>query len=335
MQKVNIISCYKDSIRRGLIVAKSVNYVRELTNMPSNYVTPKYLVQQSEMITEEENLDIKILDKYMLKQMGMNGILYVASGSQHAPRLIVLQYLGNPNSKEITAIIGKDFTFDSGGISLKPSKNMELMIGDMAGAASVLGIMKAIGNFKPSKNILALVPVVENMPSGTAYKPGDVITTYSGKTVQIISTDAEGRMILCDAISYAKELGATTIIDIATLTGSCANFLGSINVGFLSNSDKLANEIISCGLKVGENFWRLPHNPEYMEQLKTASADLRNTGTNCGGIVAGLFLKSFAEDINFAHLDIAGPASASSSSGIYDIGATGVPTRTLIEYLIK
>lgn len=173
------------------------------------------------------------------------------------------------------------------------------------------------------------------MPSGNAYKPGDVITTYSSKTVEIISTDAEGRLILCDAISYAKELGASNIIDIATLTGSCANFLGEINIGLLSNSDELAEKIISCGKEVGENFWRLPNNPEYLDQLKTDNADLKNTGTSCGAIVAGLFLQSFAEDVNFAHLDIAGCSNLSTGSDFLENGATGIPTRTLIEYLTK
>lgn len=335
LQKINIISQYKDSINKGLIVGNSVNYVRQLVNLPSNYITPKYIAQQAENIAKEENLDVKIIDKYMLEQMGMNSILYVGKGSVQSPRLIILQYFGDINNKEITAIVGKGVTFDSGGISLKPGKGMESMISDMAGAASVLGIMKAIGKLKPKKNIIALAPVVENMPSGNAYKPGDVITTYSSKTVEIISTDAEGRLILCDAISYAKELGASNIIDIATLTGSCANFLGEINIGLLSNSDELAEKIISCGKEVGENFWRLPNNPEYLDQLKTDNADLKNTGTSCGAIVAGLFLQSFAEDVNFAHLDIAGCSNLSTGSDFLENGATGIPTRTLIEYLTK
>lgn len=333
LQKLNIVSQNRDSITKGLIVGSAVNFTRNLVNMPSNYVTPKYLAQQSENLAKEENLDLKIIDKYMLEQLGMNGILSVGKGSIHSPRLIIVQYFGDAESKEITAVVGKGITFDSGGISLKPSKGMEAMVTDMAGAASVLGLMKAVAKLKPKKNIIALIPTAENMPSGNAYKPGDVLTTYSGKTVQVISTDAEGRLILCDAITYAKELGATTIIDIATLTGSCANFLGGINVGMLSNSDSLSKTLIECGNSVGENLWRMPDNEEYMEQLKTDSADMRNSGTNCGAIVAGLFLQSFAEDVNFAHLDIAGCASSSSGSDLYDRGATGIPTRTLIEYL--
>lgn len=335
LQKVNIISQYIDTINQGFIVGLAVNYVRQMVNMPSNYVTPKYIAQQAETLAKEEGLDIKIFDKYMLEQMGMNSILYVGKGSMHSPRLIILQYFGDDSSKEITALVGKGVTFDSGGISLKPGKGMENMVSDMAGAASVLGVMKAVAKLKPKKNIIALVPVVENMPAGNAYKPGDVITTYSSKTVQVISTDAEGRLILCDAISYAKELGATNIIDIATLTGSCANFLGGINVGLLSNSTQLADGIINCGKEVGENFWRLPDNPEYLDQLKTDSADLKNSSASCGAIVAGLFLQSFAEDVNFAHLDIAGCAGSSAGSDFLDAGATGVPTRTLIEYLLK
>ncbi len=335
LQNINIISSYKDSINNGLIVGNAVNYVRQIVNLPSNYVTPKFMAQQAEAIAKDENLDISVIDKYKLEQMGMNSILYVGKGSLHSPRLIVMQYFGDASSKDITALIGKGVTFDSGGITLKPGKGMERMVSDMAGAASVLGVMKVLNRLKPKKNVLALIPVVENMPSGSSYKPGDVITTYSGKTVQVISTDAEGRLILCDAITYAKELGATNIIDIATLTGSCAQFLGGINAGLLSNSDELSKKIINSGTETGENFWRLPHNSEYLEQLKTESADLKNTGTSCGAIVAGLFLQSFAEDVNFAHLDIAGCAGSSSGSDVFDSGATGMPTRTLIHLLMK
>jgi leucyl aminopeptidase len=335
LQKVNIISPNRDTVGKGFIVGSSVNFVRQLVSMPSNYATPKYIAQQAENVAKEGNLDIKVIDKYMLEQMGMNAILSVGKGSMHSPRLIAMQYFGDASSKEITAIVGKGVTFDSGGITLKPGKGMENMVSDMAGAASVLGVMKALSKLKPKKNIIALLPTVENMPSGNAYKPGDVITTYSGKTVQVISTDAEGRLILCDAITYAKELGATNIIDVATLTGSCAQFLGGINVGLLSNSDELAEAIINTGKEVGENFWRLPNNPEYLEQLKSDRADLKNSGTSCGAIVAGLFLQSFAEEVNFAHLDIAGCSGSQNGTDLYDAGATGVPTRTLIELLLK
>ncbi|ERI90109.1 leucyl aminopeptidase family protein [Clostridiales bacterium oral taxon 876 str. F0540] len=335
LQNINIVSSYKNSINNGLIVGNAVNYVRQIVNLPSNYVTPKYIAQQAEAIAKEEELDIEVIDKYKLEQMGMNSILYVGKGSLHSPRLIVMQYFGDSSNKDIIALIGKGVTFDSGGITLKPGKGMENMVSDMAGAASVLGVMKVLNKLKLKKNVLALIPVVENMPSGNAYKPGDVITTYSGKTVQVISTDAEGRLILCDAITYAKELGASKIIDIATLTGSCAQFLGGINAGLLSNSDELAADIIKSGEEVGENFWKLPSNPEYLDQLKTSSADLKNTGTSCGAIVAGLFLQSFAEDVNFAHLDIAGCAGSSTGSDILEAGATGFPTRTLIQLLMK
>ncbi|WP_392486619.1 leucyl aminopeptidase [Haloimpatiens sp. FM7315] len=335
LKNVNIISNCKDSILKGIISGESINFGRELVNLPSNLVTPKYLTQKAQEVAKSSSIDITILDKYMLEKMGMNSITYVGNGSVHEPYLIVLQYLGDPSCKEITALIGKGITFDSGGLCIKPTKNMFAMVSDMAGAASVLSVMKAVTKLKPKKNIIALIPTAENMPSSKAYKPGDVIKSYSGKTIQVISTDAEGRLILCDAITYAKELGATTIIDVATLTGSCANFLGNINIGLFSNSNKLANNIISCGEDVGENFWRLPNNEEYMEKLKTPSADLKNSGNNCGGIVAGMFLKSFAEDVNFAHLDIAGSALNESCTEVYEQGANGKPSRTLIHYLTK
>lgn len=335
LQNINVISKYKESINKGVILGNCINFSRQLVNMPSNIVTPKYLTQQAENISTDEELDIDIIDKYRLKQMGMNSILAVCSGSSHNPRLIVLQYFGNPDNKEIVSLIGKGVTFDSGGLSLKPSKGMEAMVGDMAGASYVLGIMKAVGRIRPKKNIIALIPVVENMPSGNSYRPGDIITTYSGKTVEVISTDAEGRLILCDAITYAKELGATKIIDIATLTGSCANFLGGINIGLFSNSDSLSSSIIKAGNAVGENFWRLPNNIEYFEQLKTDKADLKNTGTNSGAVVAGMFLESFSDGVDFAHLDIAGCSSYSKPYHGYDIGANGITIRTIVEYLLK
>lgn len=335
LKNINIISPYEESIRTGILVGNNINLGRNLINLPSNIATPKYISQQAEFIAKEENLDIEIFDKYQLEQIGMNGIIYVGKGSNNNARLVVMQYFGDPDSKDIVALIGKGVTFDSGGISLKGSKNMENMISDMAGAATVLSVIKTISNIKPKKNVLALIPLVENMPSGSSYKPGDVITTYSGKTVQIISTDAEGRLILCDAISYAKELGATKIIDIATLTGSCSNFLGNINMAILSNSDTLASNIIKCGKDIGENLWRLPNNEEYLEMLKTDAADLKNTGGSCGAIVAGLFLQSFAEDVEFAHIDIAGSAVYSQKTNFYDVGANARPARTLIKYITK
>ncbi|NMM64526.1 leucyl aminopeptidase [Clostridium sp. P21] len=335
LKNINIISKSTDSINKGLTIGRNINFSRQLVNMPGNYITPKYLAQQSENIAKHENLDIEILDKYMLKQLGMNCICSVGKGSVLNPRLIVMQYFGNPKDKKILSLIGKGVTFDSGGISLKSSKGMADMISDMAGAASVLAVMKCISALKPKKNILALIPVVENMPSGCAYKPGDVITTYSGKTVEVTSTDAEGRLILCDAISYAKELGSTTIIDIATLTGSCSNFLGDINIGLLSNSNELASDIINCGKRVGENFWRLPNNIEYMNELKSEAADIKNSSGKCGAIIGGMFLQSFCEDINFAHIDIAGCAYSSKATAPYDKGSNALPARTLIEYIMK
>lgn len=335
LKDINLISDHAKSIEKGILIGDCVNFSRELTNKPSNIVTPKYMAQQAEKIAKEENLDLDILDKYRLEQLGMNAIVAVSSGSIHSPRLIALQYLGDADSKEITSFIGKGVTFDSGGLSLKPSKGMDRMTGDMAGAASVLALMKAVGKLKPKKNIIALIPVVENMPSGTAYRPGDVIKTYSGKTVEVISTDAEGRLILCDAISYARELGATKIIDVATLTGSSANFLGGINIGLYTNSKVLGEEIVSTGKETGENFWILPNNSDYRKQLETDAADMRNTGTSCGAIVAGAFLEAFAEDTEFAHMDIAGCSSTSKPEGVYESGAKGTPARTLIELVIK
>ncbi|WP_051986292.1 leucyl aminopeptidase family protein [Clostridium amazonitimonense] len=335
LSKINFISSFDQSINKGYETGCSINLSRELVNMPSNVVTPKFFVNKAEDIAKNRDLDIEILDKFKLEGMGMGGILSVAKGSIEDPNLIIMQYLGDADSKDIFAVIGKGVTFDSGGITLKPGKGMEKMTGDMTGAAIVLGLMDAIGKVKPKKNIMILIPLVENMPSGKSYKPGDVITTYSGKTVEIISTDAEGRVILSDAISYARELGANYIIDVATLTGSSANFLGDINVGLFTNSNELAFMLTKSGREVGEYLWRFPNNDEYLEQLKTPNADLKNSGSSCGAIVASKFLESFAEDTAFAHLDIAGFILNAVPKGAYDKGASCVPFRTLFNFLNK
>ncbi len=333
LKNINFISSQEPSIMLGYNIAECINHGRELVNMPSNYATPKYIAKYCEGLAAIDCLDVKIHNGYSLEQMGMGGMLSVAKGSCLEPYLAMIQYTGDEASKEITALVGKGVTFDSGGITLKPGKGMENMISDMAGAASVISVMEALAFLKPKKNVLALIPLVENMPSGNAYKPGDVITTYSGKTIQIISTDAEGRMILCDAISYAKELGASSIIDVATLTGASANFFGGVNIAVSSNSEALTQKVVESGKAVGENFWALPNNAEYKEQLITMSADMKNTGNNSGAIVAGLFLQAFAEDVAFAHLDIAGCSGVSSPTDTYEMGAMGTPARSLLQLL--
>lgn len=336
LNKINIISKYTDSLKKGIISGNNINEARNLTNLPSNIVTPKYLMQKAQSIAEQNSLDIKIYDKYTLDKIGMNLISAVGGGSCHDYYLVILQYLGDPKNKEITALVGKGITFDTGGISLKSKKGMENMKGDMAGSASVLATMKTIAELKSKKNVIALLPIAENSISSKAYKPGDVIKSYSGKTVEIISTDAEGRLVLADAISYAKDLGATNIIEVSTLTGSCANFFGGINIGLSCNSNKLSDELINSGIQTGEYIWRLPNNEEYIEQLKTPNADLKNTGNNSGAIVAGLFLQSFVDsNVNFAHLDIAGCSASKKGNSAYDNGANGIPSRTLINYLLK
>lgn len=335
LKNINIITEFKESTLKGIEITNSINKARDLIHMPSNKVTPKYFTYIAQSLAKDNNIDIEILDKFTLEHLGMGGILSVAKGSIESPYLIVMQYFGDEESKDIYALVGKGVTFDSGGLTLKPGKGMEKMINDMSGAAVVLSVIDAIAKIKPKKNVIALIPLVENMPSSKAYKPGDVITTYSGKTVEIISADAEGRVVLCDAITYAKELGANYIIDIATLTGSCANFLGDINVGLFSNSNELAYMLTKSGKEIGENLWRLPNNPEYLEQLKTNNADLKNSGSNCGGIVASKFLECFAEDVSFAHLDIAGMATYKSPRDAYEEGANGIPARTLINFLTK
>jgi leucyl aminopeptidase len=265
----------------------------------------------------------------------MGALMSVAKGSDQPPHFVALEYKGAPGSKEKIALIGKGITFDSGGISLKPSKNMDEMKSDMAGAAAVLGTMSLLADLKPKKNVLGLIPLTENMPSGHATKPGDVVTSLSGYTVEVTNTDAEGRMILADAITYAKKHGATKIIDVATLTGGCITALGDAATGIMGNDQALLDEIIKTGNACGQRMWQLPLYDEYKKALKSKVADLKNTsGTGKASPSSGAaFLSKFVGDVPWAHLDIAGTAFLEKGRGYLPEGATGVPVRTLIEFL--
>ena len=321
-----------EGIQRGEIIADSVNLARDLVNHPALYMTPTQMAIQAHEIADKYNLEILILEKSDMEKKNMHALLAVAKGSSQPPKMIVLKYIGDPLNPNSTAFVGKGVTFDSGGISIKPSLNMGDMKSDMAGGATVLGTMRGIANLKPKVNILGIIPCTENMPSGHAYKPGDVISSMSGKTIEIITTDAEGRLILADAITYAQQLGATQIIDIATLTGACVVALGNITSGLLSNNKDLCNEVLNAAGQAGEKMWELPNFPEYKELIKSDIADLKNSGGRmAGAITAGSFIAQFVNDVPWVHIDIAGTADNKKVNGYNVKGGTGVGVRTLIQ----
>jgi leucyl aminopeptidase len=290
------------------------------------------MAAEARKVAEKHGLDIKVLERKQMKALGMGGLLGVAQGSEEPPKFIVLKYLGK-NTKTIDiALVGKGITFDSGGISIKPSDHMGDMKSDMSGAASVIAAIGAIAQLKPKVNVMAIVPATENLPSGTAFKPADILTAMNGKTIEIITTDAEGRLILADALGYAVKQGAKMIVDIATLTGACQIALGDITTGAFTNNQELLDKVIAAAKETGDKMWQLPTFEEYKEQNKSDVADLKNTGgKNGGAITAALFVGEFAEKTPWVHLDIAGTALLDSAKGYYIKGATGVPTRTLIK----
>ena len=321
-------------VKKGKIVGESINFTRDLANEPGAYMTPTDMAERARDIANEFGLSIDVLDEARMEQEGMGSLLSVARGSDQPAKLIILKYTPanvEGDSKELLALVGKGVTFDSGGISLKPGENMELMKYDMTGAATVMGAMRAIAQLKPSIPILGVAPCTENLPSGKATKPGDVVKAMTGKTIEIINTDAEGRLILADAIAYAKKLGATRIIDMATLTGAVSIALGDVNAAVLGTDQELIDEIISAGREVGEKFWQLPLDKEYSKQIKSDIADIKNVGgRKAGTITAAAFIKEFADGVAWAHLDIAGTAWGDEAKPYRSKGPTGIAVRTLL-----
>lgn len=316
----------------GEYIASGILLSRKLADLPSNICTPSYLAETAKKLANEfESITVNIMDHDQVHELGMGAFTSVAKGSKEPLKFIEIKYTSNKkNNKAPIVIIGKGITFDSGGISLKPSNSMHEMKYDMCGASSVLGIFKAISKLKISRDIIGLIPTCENMPSGNSNKPGDVVTSMSGKTIEIINTDAEGRLILCDALTYAEKFNPDIVIDIATLTGACVIALGSVYTGLFSNNDKLAEEIIKSGESSKDLVWRMPINSSYFDLLKSNFADLSNTGgPYAGAITAGCFLSKFAESYKWAHLDIAGTAWKKNNKG-----ATGRPVSLITKFLI-
>jgi leucyl aminopeptidase len=297
-------------------------------------MTPTIMADRAKQLAKEFGLTVDVLDEAQMEQEGMGSLLSVSRGSDEPAKLIVLKYSpanAPSNDNNLLALVGKGITFDSGGISLKPGENMELMKYDMTGGATVMGVMRAIAQLKPPIPILGVVPCSENLPSGKATKPGDVVRAMTGKTIEIINTDAEGRLILADAIAYAKKLGATQVIDMATLTGAVSIALGDVNAAILGTDQELIDEVIASGREVGEKFWQLPLDKEYSKQIKSDIADIKNVGGRKGGtITAAAFLKEFADGLSWAHLDIAGTAWGDDAKPYRAKGPTGIAVRTLI-----
>jgi leucyl aminopeptidase len=324
------------AIGKGKLVAEATNLARDMGNEPANYMTPSQMAETAKEIANKYDLEFKAFDQEDMEAMGMGALLGVAKGSNQPPKLITLSYKGDERSEKALGFLGKGITFDSGGISIKPSEGMGEMKDDMAGAAAVMTAIVAIAQLKPKINVTAVIPATENLPSGTAFKPGDILKAMNGKTIEVISTDAEGRLILADALSYAQKLGLSPLIDLATLTGACRVALGILYSGVFSNDQDLADKVLLAAKRAGEKMWQMPMPEEYKEQIKSEIADVKNTGNRYGGaITAALFLAEFIDKTPWVHIDIAGPRLSNKESGYIVKGATGVGVRTLVELALS
>ncbi|MBI4362954.1 MAG: leucyl aminopeptidase [Euryarchaeota archaeon] len=323
----------EQGFQRGQIIAESVCFARDLVNEPPGTLTPRRFAEEAQKMAREAGLKCTVLDEKEMEKRGMGGLLGVARGSDEPPRFIQVEYTPKGARRHI-ALCGKGITFDSGGLDLKPADGMLRMKYDMAGGAAVLGAIRAISQLKPKARVTALVPTTENMPGPRAYKPGDVVRPLGGKTVEIGNTDAEGRVVLSDALGHAVQLGADEIIDVATLTGACMVALGILAAGLFANDEKMARRLLKSAHIAGEKLWRLPLYEEYMEQIKGEIADIKNVGDRYGGaITAALFLREFVGDRKWAHLDIAGAAFTEKDLPYCVKGGTGLAVRTLTEYV--
>ena len=337
---LNVLEDMIDKVQEGLDEVNNlidgIFLTRDLVNEPAMVMTPKELANRAKEELEPLGVEVEIFGKEKIEELGMEAFLAVSKGSANEPQFIVMRWNGDKSSEEKVALVGKGLTYDSGGYSLKPADSMATMFGDMAGAASVIGAMKSIGKSKLEKNVVAIVAACENLISGEAYKPGDIIGSMSGKTIEVLNTDAEGRLTLADALWYAASVEkAEKIVDVATLTGACVVALGTVNIGAITNNEDLMEEIKEASELAGEPVWQLPSNEEYKEQIKGMFADLKNSGGRAGGaITAGLFLGEFVNNTPWVHLDIAGKSYSGKEDGYLPKGATGVPVKTLF-YFVK
>jgi len=319
------------ALSQGQAIAAGMNFAKDLGNLPGNVCTPAYLAEQATAMGQESSLKAEVLDLADMEALGMGSLLSVARGSRQAAKFIVLRHDGGKTKEKPIVLIGKGITFDSGGISLKPGAEMDEMKYDMSGAASVLGTMKAVAQMKLPLNVIGLIPTAENMPDGNASRPGDIVTSMSGQTIEILNTDAEGRLILCDALTYAERFDPECVIDVATLTGACVIALGHVASGLFANDDGFARELLGAGDDAWDRAWHMPLFDDYQEQLKSPFADMANIGGRpAGSITAACFLSRYAKKFTWAHLDIAGTAWKSGK----DKGSTGRPVPLLTYFLL-
>jgi leucyl aminopeptidase len=323
----------KKAVARAQTLAETINVVREIGNLPGNLLYPGTLAENATKIAHHYGLKITVLDEKILSKRKFGGLIAVGQGSVRPPRLIVLEHRGGPKSQAPIALVGKAITFDTGGISIKPAANMEEMIFDKCGGIAVLGALAAIAARGVKRNVVGIIASAENMPGGNAYRPGDIITTYDGKHVEIVNTDAEGRVVLADAIAYArKDVKAQAIVDLATLTGACGVALGEYAAGFWSNEDRLRERVLTAAANAGERLWHMPMFEDYDNQIKSDVALIKNSGGRLGGACTGAaFLKTFAEETPWAHLDIAFTGHRDKDAVDLGRGATGFGIRTLVE----
>jgi leucyl aminopeptidase len=321
----------RSALERGIALGEGSNLARQLGDLPPNVCTPTYLAKQATALARTHRMKARVLEESDMAKLGMGSLLSVTHGTREPAKFIVLEYAGGASTKRPVVLVGKGITFDTGGISLKPAAEMDEMKYDMSGAGSVLGTLKACAMMNLPLNVIGIVPTCENMPGGRATRPGDVVTSMSGQTIEILNTDAEGRLILCDALTYAQRYKPDAIIDIATLTGACVIALGHVASGLFSNDDQLAGDLLAAGEQSGDRAWRMPVWEEYQDQLKSNFADMANVGGRPGGsITAACFLERFAKDQRWAHLDIAGTAWKSGR----EKGSTGRPVPLLTQFLM-
>jgi len=331
VERRNELEIAEQALAEGHAIAAGMATMKNLSNLPGNICTPAYLAEQARAMAAECKLDCEVLEREDMKKLGMETLLSVARGSHQPPKLIVLKYNGGKKDAKPYVLVGKGVTFDSGGISLKPAPEMDEMKFDMSGAASVLGTMQAVARMKLPLNIIAVVPATENMPGGGATKPGDIVTSMSGQTVEILNTDAEGRLILCDALTYVERFDPECVVDVATLTGACVIALGHVVTGLLANNDALARKLLDAGQEAYDRAWQMPLWDDYQEQLQSNFADIANIGGRpAGTITAACFLSRFTKKYEWAHLDIAGTAWRSGK----EKGSTGRPVPLLTHFLM-
>ena len=332
VERRNELAQSEEALSQGIAIAEGMALAKDLGNLPPNICHPTYLAERAQAMAEEFGLGCEVLERDDMEKLGMHSLLSVARGAHQPPKLIVLNYKGSKASEKPLVLVGKGVTFDTGGISLKPGADMDEMKYDMCGAASVLGTMQAVARMRLPINLTVIVPATENMPGGNATRPGDIVASMSGQTIEILNTDAEGRLILCDALTYAERFEPDTVIDVATLTGACVVALGGVASGLFANKDGLARELLEAGDEAHDRAWHMPLWDDYQELLKSPFADMANIGGRWGGAVtAACFLSRFTKKFDWAHLDIAGTAWKSGA----EKGATGRPVPLLTHYILQ